>query len=62
MFFASILKKTIIEAVASLRFAIVAITGPHLKVLLEEPLVLLYKLDSPTRRVGHAKPGDPPGH
>ncbi len=27
----------------SLRFEIVAITGPHLKVLLEEPILLLYE-------------------
>jgi hypothetical protein len=43
-------KKTLSKL--SLRFEIVAITGPHLKVLLEEPLPLLYELDLPTLRLG----------
>jgi hypothetical protein len=42
----------IIEAFASLRFKIVAIIDPHLKVLLEE--LLLYEQDLPTPRLGES--------
>jgi hypothetical protein len=50
-------KKNIIEAFASLCFKIVAITGPYLKVLLEEPLLLLYESTLQTKEACAAPGG-----